>query len=272
MTTEGNNKDEFSAAMLVGANLYFSIGESEVKLVLSKTNDSGDVFFQSNINTQGNLTTTFPIELGGISACKKVVVGIKTSKFVVVPASFFDTKASKEYLQQIFEIDWDLKVHYKLLRPMNAFIVYQHSKSITDNLNLLPKVDQVIPEIDCFVQYISIQRQKADLYLHFDNRSFYMYVIKADKILDILYYDFMEATDAIYFILSVLSRYDIDPVTSKTVLSGSIMPYSELYNIIYRFIGEVEWFSPAESSKVLKTTKQQNPHTFAELYCLSQCV
>lgn len=272
MVAEEINKNIFTPDRLRNSNLFVSLGESEMKILLSDTKNAENIFFRTGFHSNEKSELSLPFNTENLTVCNKVNFTIKTSKFVIVPASFFDTKASYEYLQQVFEIDLNSKVTYKHIRPLDAFMVYQFSKSVNDQLSYFSKKDTIIPEIDCFVDYIHRQSEPADFYLNFDDRSFMMYTLQDDRIVNISHHQFNEAPDAVYLILNVLSRFNIDPVTARVVLSGSIMPYSELYNNIFRFIGELSWFKLDHDDPFLNSSESVNPHTFAELYCLSKCV
>lgn len=272
MTTEKLQIQTIPNEILEGADIYIIVGEFNFKLAVLNSNKNYFSPFEFTINHTAGIDKLFPFKLADLQSCRKVIIGITLPQFVIIPASFFDTKAAIEYLQQAFEIDRSIRVRYKLIRSMNAFMVYQHSNFITELIGHFAKTEVIVPEIDAFVQFINQKLDNFDFVLNFHNRSFTIYLMKDSKIQHIQHCTFVEASDAVFYILGILKRFKIDPVTAKALLSGNIMPYSELYNTLYRFIGELEWFTAPMSPLNINSDTSENSHTIADLHCLALCV
>ncbi|HMV24324.1 MAG TPA: DUF3822 family protein [Saprospiraceae bacterium] len=272
MTDEKLHILPFLAEDLDGADLFVGIEKTNLKLAVVNRVKNLSHILNFALNSGSAIENILPFNIRELNRCRKVSISLALDKFVIVPASFFDTRAATDYLDQAYEIDRSEKVRYKLIKTMNAFMVYQQNEYFNKLVNIFPKTEIVLPEVDSFVQYINNNKERVDLYLHFHNRSFILYLIIDNSVQFVQHYSFYEASDAVYYILNVLSCFKVDPAAIKAVVSGNIMPYSDLYNTIYRFIGQVEWFNTSDSPLFAGQGFVENSHTIADLHCLALCV
>lgn len=259
----------FDTKILMDSDCYFYFGKNSLKLGVTNDNLTLNNVYNIVTASNDNSAIIFPIETNDLIACKSIHLGVSLDRFVIVPSQYFDPQVCIEYLQQVFEVDRTIKPISKHIKSMDAFLVYQLEPLISNCLLSFSKNQAVISEIELFVNYISKQTEHPDFYINFDDRSFVIFLVKDSKICHIQRFNFEEASDAVYFILGVLKQFNIDPVTAKAIVSGLIMPLSGLFNQLFQFIGEIEWFDGANTNIKFQADAKISRHTIAELLCLS---
>lgn len=89
---------------------------------------------------------------------------------------------------------------------------------------------------------------------------------------NLLFYNtfpFAAAADLLYFVLLAYDQFRLDTRETPLTVSGNLLPDSELYRLLYRFIREIRFAATPSDSYRLPAGVQALPdHCHLDLYCL----
>ena len=171
-----------------------------------------------------------------------------------VPAPFFNKNNIAEYLQytvKVLENDYItfdkinnsdivnvyipfVNINNFLIETFGAFI-FKHSSTVLIE-NLLNNYKNLDGDF-CFVNV--------------SNFNFEIVVIKNKKLELFNCFSFKTKEDYIYYILFTAEQLNLNPEEFKLILLGDIEKESELYNILYQYVRNVEFYTLESSNKTI---------------------
>lgn len=177
---------------------------------------------------------------------KKVIVIHQNELASLVPNTLFNEDHLKHYLNQsikVLPIDFisfenipnaDITTVYIPFVNINNFLFNAYGEF--EYFHSFSKLTELLSQED-------LKNKKDKVFLHVNNSDFELLAFKNNKLQAINRFNFTTAEDFIYYTLFVAEQFDLDTETLELILLGDIEKESELYEILYKYIRNVIFFS-----------------------------
>jgi hypothetical protein len=226
-------------------SLLYSISDAQQRLLLvrsyqiqNKANATPDEIWAALQAQDGCLSMTFA----------KVFVSYQSPYLVLLPDELYLSEQSDLYLKHSFA----------------DFVAAQYFVAATDLLDdkkavfALPLawhncLQQQYPEATpqhCTAEwlYYIMQQRTAEthtVYAHVQERQLQIAVCgRAEKLLFFNQYEFFAASDFLYYILLAYQNLGLDTATIALKLSGELLTASEIYELLQKYVQNVEFLPP----------------------------
>ena len=274
MIEEGISKDSIKVTDLINSDLLISVNENQTKLSIRNSKGILSLFQEWDIKESESLWDLLSFSAADLNTCKSINILTHSEKYSIVPAEFYSEENNKDFLAQLILINNSLPVVSEYVKSANAYLIYQPFYTVVELLKNCPQQTKLQHHAGIFIQFEQerIQSDNYEVFIHFEVNSFNCIVFKEKKLIYSNNQSFITASDAIYFLLSIFQKIKLDTNEQVIIISGKIMPYSELYNTIFRFINKVGWFTSPASTLIDVKEDTAVPHLFSDLIRLSACV
>ncbi|VAW25876.1 FIG032012: hypothetical protein, partial [hydrothermal vent metagenome] len=100
--------------------------------------------------------------------------------------------------------------------------------------------------------------EEVIFFINVTKTNFDIVVFKNKKLELFNSFHFKTKEDFIYYVLFITEQLNLNPEEFKLVLLGDIEKNSDVYNILYQYIRNITFFSPANFPSILKNI---SPHS-----------
>ncbi|HMG14331.1 MAG TPA: DUF3822 family protein [Saprospiraceae bacterium] len=272
MIEESISKDSIKASDLINSDLFISFNGTQSKLSVRKKDGILGNFQEWTFKESENILDLLSLGNADLEICKSIHLLTHFDQYTLIPAKFYDNSHNKDFLAQLSVLDNTLPIRADFIELVNAFIVYQLSSNELEFLKIWPKQTKVHHHAAIFIQYQleRIRSNKPEVYIHFEENNFNCIIFIDKQLVYSNNQGFYSASDAIYFILAIFQQLQLNTNEEPVIISGRIMPFSDLHNSILRFIKNVQWFTTTEfKSNIIEDSNF--PHLFSDLIRLSAC-
>ncbi|MFD0993645.1 DUF3822 family protein [Tenacibaculum geojense] len=240
----------------------FCIQDVATKEIVSFT----EYGFETPVSTpellQDEIATIFEQDKELQQDFKKVKALHQNDLYTLVPNDYFDKKHLKTYLDFNIKtltndhITFDriptyevrnvyvpfVNINNYLFQNFGEFEYYHHASVLIPNL----------------LKY-SENNTKTNFFVNVSNFSLDIVVIDSKKLLLANTFNYQTKEDFIYYILFVAEQLQLDPNEFQLTFIGAIEKESELYNIVYNYVRNVDFIQP--SSTFLKNHDELSHHS-----------
>lgn len=174
-------------------------------------------------------------------------IALINQKSSLIPSPIFDENELEEYLRLNFEINSDEQLmHDKLLQSgiNNCYAV---------NRNWLEKIKSFYPNatfqhfsssfIESSLQY---SHHETAAFVNFDSKQFELLVKKNQQLIFYNSFQYQTAEDVIYFVMYAFEQLSLSNTETQVLLSGQIEKDSAIYQLLYKYIKEVDFVKVTE--------------------------
>lgn len=204
-----------------------------------------------------------------------VCIMIENNRSTLIPSLLFDPSEKQTYLDFIHEKDDTTETLFDRLPQLDMVNVYGASA------NLLEAGLQVFPGAKTFHHSTALI---YSICLNFKNRlsrgKAFIYVRESD--FDLLIFDgkqlnyfnsfhLMVPGDLIYYVIFVMEQLGLNPEETEVALMGNIDRDSEIYELLYRYIRNIEFVKRNTSFKYSYVFNEIPAHYFYPLFNIRLC-
>ena len=180
-------------------------------------------------------------------------VGILFSNdlFTIVPASFFIEEEASTYLKFNTKIlQTDVVAHDLLANELvNVYIPYTNINNyFFDKYGEFEYKHNISVLIDAILAKKQ-DTKEAQVYLNDYNNYYELVIVQNNKLLLANTFHYETKEDFIYYLLFALEQLDLNPAEVYLWLMGSIVKQTEIYDIAYTYIKNIEFLIPAFNFK-----------------------
>ena len=274
MVEEGILKNIIESNDLINADLFIAVSTNSYKFGIAKSRNNLSILEEINISPQTNIWDQLSISPIDLNKCQDINIVTHSEVYTLVPAALYDEDHKIDYLLQLTNIENNVPVISDFIKEIDSYLIYQPSFKVLSLLNESPFLTRIHHHAAIMIKYefTRVRSFQAHVYIHFENNCFNCVVIKNRQLIYSNSQKFVTASDAIYYILSIYQHNQLDPEEVELLISGKIMPYSELHNTLLRFIQKVEWFRTPPEVIMGSSGISRSDHLFADLIRLSLCV
>lgn len=274
MIEESVLKNSIKHSDLVGSSLFISNAGTQLKLFIK--NKQGEISHAQEwtLQEKDSIWDLLSLKASDLQQCQSIQVLTHFETYTLVPEALYSPSNQKDYLNQLTVIENTLPVVADYIKSVRAYLVYQVSQNVLDFLKECPQHAKLHHHAAIFIEYQqeSLKSQPSEVYIHFEENLFNCIVFVDNQLVYSNNQSFLSSSDAIYFILAIFQRLGLDPNEQPIILSGRIMPYSDLYNTIMRFVLNVQWFELNEEINLSLQEDTSTQHLFSDLIRLAACV
>ncbi len=106
------------------------------------------------------------------------------------------------------------------------------------------------------------------VFVNFRHQMAQVAVFERQNLLFYNVFPFSASSDLLYFILLVYDQFRINPVETPLTVAGNLLPDSELYRILQRFIREIRFGIPPADYSLPRESQVLPAHCYIDLFCL----
>lgn len=177
---------------------------------------------------------------------RSVRLAFASQRFVLVPAALFDPAQATAYLEAIAPLYDGERAQCDYLRAIEAYAVYPASGAALDY------VGSFFTRVECrhwASGLLLAAQQNAKLtgkpYLQATllGRMLCLVLFDKGKLLYCNIFEYVTARDALYHVLLVYDQLKLHPERQPVYLSGEVVPDSEIYRELTKYIRQVDFVS-----------------------------
>jgi len=206
---------------------------------------------------------------------KTIKIAYEGKKSTLMPAPLYDVNEQAEYLRFNFPMGPDEKVFADHLTHL-------------DNFNVFPIPENTLKTIQTHFQGIRIFHHTSvviySIWMNYKNRinANRAFIHVREKQFDLMIFDgrlisyfnsfsWVSPDDVAYYLVFVLEQLGYNPENIPVVLMGSVERSSNLHELLFRYVRQVEFGKRNETYKYSYLFSQISPHGYYSLLNFATC-
>jgi len=206
---------------------------------------------------------------------ESVCLMIENNRSTLIPAALFDPEEKKSYIEFIHDKDDTTETLFDRLPQLEIVNVYGISAKLLEaGLRIFPGANTfhhstaLIHSI--WMNYKNrINREKAFIYVR--ENDFDLLIFDGKQLNYYNAFHFMIPADLIYYVIFVMEQLNLNPEETELVLMGNIDKDSEVYDLLYRYIRNIEFVKRNPAFKYSYVFNDIPAHHFYPLFNLRLC-
>ncbi|MEQ1745528.1 MAG: DUF3822 family protein [Saprospiraceae bacterium] len=166
----------------------------------------------------------------------------------------------------------DFVYAYEELPELDAYLVSATEKAQANLFNeLFPSARHrhLAAPLLRFVRETS-GAQEHTVFLNLRHQTAQVIVLERQNLLFYNTFQFATASDLLYYALLVYDQFRLKPAEIPLLLAGTILPDSELYRVLYRFVREMQFVTPPGLAQSSSNPETLPAHCLVDLFCLKK--
>lgn len=242
---------------------------------------TNEVFYFKKIAFKKKLTPTealqqikllYARETALQSKIDKAVVTFSNNLYSLVPHVFFKEENAPDYLKYNAKIlQTDYIAHDLVLKPqiVNVYIPYTNISNYFFEVYGEFEYKHSVSVLMEAVLNLPRATRAAHMYININQETFDLVVVENEKILLCNTFYFETKEDFIYYVLFTAEQLKLDTSIFNLVFLGGVEKKSELFNIAYTYVKNVDIFKQEENHNFLTAEIQENfQHEFILMHAL----
>lgn len=202
--------------------------------------------------------------------------GFSTPSLCVIPNKFFIRKKMSSYLDALGSFN-----------PAEEAVYQNYNNELDINLVFslnTQLITSILPQESFREKPLSLasgllsgwfkrtsEYSGSQVFIHVLEGQFFVGVFDNQQLQLANHYAFETAKDFLYYVLVIYQQLEMDPNDAPVVLSGSILPASEIFNLLYRFIAHVRFIDGIADVIPLDGLEKGTEHQYFDLFSLTLC-
>ena len=275
-------KDEkFDLDKLQQYNLLINSGVRDFQVGVIDTADDRVLFFEDYVlgETKDHVEHLEALkvlfdshELLQAGFWKEVIVGIKNTKFVQVPAALFSDSSIADYLKFNAKVESDEIVLQSRSSVTDAVTVFAIHTGLYDLLMGYYKhvpIKLVHQSHALIAGCLSIAKSDSPLYIYVDRFKLHIICLRNNRLTYYNQFIIKQFSDYVKYIMLVMKSMNMDQQTSQVVLWGYIGKNSPHYQEFVKYVSNVSFGGRLTKLKFGFLFDEIQEHHFFDLFALS---
>lgn len=194
-------------------------------------------------------------------------------RFSLVPARLYNGDARREMLSDITNLKASETVLADALPGLDAMLIYaldQDKLSEWRRAYVGCRFYHALTPILHELAQLTRRQGKAQVYAYLRDGMLYTIGIERDRLVFCNAFSCPAAKDYLYYVLLTYEQCRWKPASVPLRIFGEILPATEVYNLFYRYVRDVEFLQLRETFTLGPLAKQQPTHLFHDLFSLQQ--
>ncbi len=201
-------------------------------------------------------------------------VAFSSRHFTLVPNDFFNANCLPNYLNAIAHLNNEEIVDYDDIKDMDFKNVYSLEEAFTTI------IDGALPNITTFHSLsVLIQGFRVvagvlsgkQIFMNVRDNQIQILFFEAKSLIFVNSYYFKTSEDVIYYLLMVYEQFELDPQQIPLSIAGFLTMDSEIYRLIYRYIGHISFIGAPAYLRFGNQFAGVLPHFYFDLFSLYLC-
>jgi len=200
---------------------------------------------------------------------------IENNRSTLIPAPLFDPEEKKSYFDFIHEKDDRTETLYDKLQQLEIVNVYDVcAKLLEAGLQIFPGA-KIFHHSSALIQSIWMNYKNRingkKVFIHVRENDFDFLIFDGKQLNYYNAFHFRTPTDLLYYVIFVMEQLTLNPEETEVVLMGNIIKESELYDLLYRYIRNIEFVKRNTAFKYSYVFNEIPAHYFYPLLNLRLC-
>ncbi|MCX6287209.1 MAG: DUF3822 family protein [Bacteroidetes bacterium] len=206
---------------------------------------------------------------------KSVRIAYEGKKCTLIPGPLFDAQESEIFLKLNFSLPADEHVLADHIQQFDNYNVYSIPKHLEDAAKRLFPSARISSLSTILMQTVWMNfktRINANrIFLHIKEKSFDILIYDGKQIKYFNTFTWMVAEDVAYFLIFVLEQLGMNPEQASVVLLGNIDRGSNLFELVYRYVKNMEFGRRNETFKYSPVFDIVAPQSYYPLLNFNSC-
>ena len=206
---------------------------------------------------------------------KTVRIAFEGKKGTLIPGPLFDSQESENFLRLNFQIGPDELTLADHIQQFDNYHVFAIPKNLEESAKRLFPSARIASLSSVLIQTIWLNfrtRIGANrIFLHMKEKNFDILIYDGKQIRYFNSFTWMVAEDVVYFLIFVLEQLGMNPEQASVVLLGNIDRGSNLFELIYRYVKNMEFGKRNESFKYSPVFDAVAPQSYYPLLSFNGC-
>lgn len=227
---------------------------------------SFDDFLRSVLNANPWLKNPF----------RNVRIAYEGKKSTLVPGPLFDAEESESFLRLNYSLSADDRVLADHIQQFDTYNVYSIQAGLEESAKKLFPSARISSLSSVLLQTVWMNfktRINANrVFLHIRDKAFDLLIYDGRQIRYFNTFTWLVAEDVVYFLIFVLEQLGMNPEQASVVLLGNIDRGSNLFELIFRYVRNMEFGRRNESFRYSPVFDVIAPQSYYPLLNLISCV
>ena len=206
---------------------------------------------------------------------KSVKIAYEGKKNTLIPGPLFDAQEAEIFLKFNYQVAADEHVLADHIQQFVNYNVYAIPKALEESVKQLFPSARISSLSTILIQSVWMNfkaRINANrIFLHIKEKSFDILIYDGKQIQYLNTFTWMVAEDVVYFLIFILEQLGLNPELSSVVLLGNIDRGSNLFELIYRYVKNMEFGRRNETFKYSPVFDVIAPQSYYPLLNFNSC-
>ncbi len=250
------------------SNLFVLIGADRFSYFISTANNKVVIQASQRLDNEP-LTKIIQKDLSLNNNFEQVKIGFLSPYTTLVPDIIYNEDAGTTYLENSFRIPHQ---HYLLtdnlssIKCQNVYLAPIETYNFFQNKFSNVQFHHALTTLLLACQEQAAQFQEPSVYVNVMGNQLRVSAFNRENLLLTNTYEFKTAKDFMYFVLLVFDQLGLNVEQTKLFLSGEIMKTSEIHNLLYRYIRNINFLKRISAFEFDAAFDQQPDHFHFDLY------
>jgi hypothetical protein len=250
-------EDNYSRSFTTALELSILLGVDSFTYMISDANRQArllkDYTLEKHLSQETEIKNILSADKHLNSAFRSVLLGIQSESTTLVPASFYQEKERRHYLEQLMPVDNKMAIFTDALDSQsvnNVFGVRSEVLSLFEEhlpgFHLMHFSTVLIRTLESHAK----AHPGHQIYMYFRNKRIRIVLFDNGMIKFNNSFKFSGVKDVLYYLLMVFQQHGLDNAQTPVFILGQLMKDSELFRLLYRYIGKLFFFEHEASTKM----------------------
>lgn len=209
------------------------------------------------------------------SPFKTIRIAYEGRKSTLIPGPFFDAQEAEHVMKLNFQMSPDEHVLADHIQQFDSYQVYAIPKGPEESVKKLFPSARISSLSTVLIQTVWMNfktRINANrIFLHIKDKTFDILIYDGRQIRYFNTFTWMVAEDVAYFLIFVLEQLGLNPEQASVVLLGNIDRGSNLFELIFRYVKNIEFGRRNEAYKYSPVFDLVAPQSYYPLLNFNSC-
>jgi hypothetical protein len=265
----------YQLSILVGTDswFYFAFDGADNALLLKSQNLPEPAAGKTDLKTE--LKSSIEQEDLFSYLYRRVKIALPTTTAAVVPDRLYNEAEKSTYLQEQTNLREGNAVMSDEIPELGVKVVYEADPAL---MSLLKKkfptarfYSSVTPFLLGCRQLAKEDEQAHTVLVNLVKDVVQIFLFEKQQLHFFNAFPISSASDVLYFTMLTYQQFSLDPATVPLYLSGQVMENSEIYKMLYRYVGNLKFVAEFSFLKFNKRFSEVPQHFYFGLYSLTLC-
>lgn len=203
---------------------------------------------------------------------QKVTISLPNLRSTFIPDRLFNEREQRSYLSELTNLAYATELETDELPTLGARLVYEVDSALKNLLHGRFPTGKLyhpaLPLIEGFKRLTKL-KEGFQLFVNLRDRQLQICLFENQNLLFYNTFPFTKSNDSIYYVLLVFEQFKLNPEETPLMVSGQLLEESEIYQLFYRYIANVDFIPKPGFLKIGKGFGNTPAHLYFDLFALA---